>query len=575
MLKMMLNAHSPEVLIIAIVVIVLFFAIFAILQVFFGKRRMIRQVQDLKVRYEKAHNLLVSQDSSYLQRIASIASSNLLYGATYQNYEEFYTSILNKEDKDAWASVGVLQDALEKKQTRGLKDLIKKSKEVVGAFEARVKEIDDELKNLFADEEKWREKSLEQKERLRQIKNCYFEQEVELRTVSDSFDTLFQNIDEAFKNFDSKLDEADYDAVGEILQKINDVLCAVQPVLNDLPTLCALMDEVIPEKMSLVREEYNKMNGNGYPTHHLGVITTLERMESELKICRSQLQSLSIKGIREQLNQMVERLDQLLSAFQKEKDAKMKYDLHHDAIYNSACRLDQEFINICNVIPQIQKIYLIEDEHLEEIQRIKNALDGLGTIKRTLDNYSYSNTKQPYSILLEKVQALDSAAVEIKDKMENFKSYLLSLETERNQVRDLIYDSYFRLKKCAKSIRDINVPTYTESLKTRFEDCYSMLDEMDKTLKISPINITHIIDVESHFKEVFSSLMKEIEEKNSMAYQAESMIVYCNRDRHSFNDMKNFLAQVEVSFFDGEFGRAFKDAGNIFSKVHEHAKSSK
>ena len=65
-------------------------------------------------------------------------------------------------------------------------------------------------------------------------------------------------------------------------------------------------------------------------------------------------------------------------------------------------------------------------------------------------------------------------------------------------------------------------------------------------------------------------LVKSNEENANFALLTESLVVYANRERYHLSDIKVLLNQVETSFFDLEFEKAYLDAGNTTKKL-KHA----
>ena len=65
-------------------------------------------------------------------------------------------------------------------------------------------------------------------------------------------------------------------------------------------------------------------------------------------------------------------------------------------------------------------------------------------------------------------------------------------------------------------------------------------------------------------------LVKGIEQNANFILLTESLVVYANRERYHLSDIKSLLTQVETSFFDLDFERAYLDAGNTTKKL-KHA----
>ena len=76
----------------------------------------------------------------------------------------------------------------------------------------------------------------------------------------------------------------------------------------------------------------------------------------------------------------------------------------------------------------------ISNSYLQQINLIKDDINRMSAIKRTLDSFVHSSTKQPYSILLKKMTDLQIEMSKIEKTLNDFHTYLRSLkENTENQ----------------------------------------------------------------------------------------------------------------------------------------------
>lgn len=553
--------------IIAVAAIFLVFVGIYVIKIALRNHRYRRQLRELEKKYETMNALLIGQDSQYVRRLEIISQSNLLYGDVHHNFLTRYETLKNKQNHHAKMALGVLKDLVEKKKFHGLKDTFKKNREVVLIFEEHVQLFNEELRSVLNIEEKCRVNALSQKEKLRRLKSIYFEHEAELSLVSESFDTVFANIDEAFGKFEECIDRATYDEVEAILKRIADVLMELDKVIDEMPVLCALVEEVMPSKIRRLKEEFNKMSNSNYPVHHLRVVNGIEEMNQELLNVRKKMLSLSVDGCRERLSRTSDSIEELLNAFEEEKNAKVVFEKRSDSVYSSVNLLEKDFIKLCNLIPDIKRLYIISDVYANKVEEIRGDISKLSLIRRTLDNFIHSNTKQPYSLLLEKLEALDMDSVKIIENMRLLREYLLSLEKDIAHAGDYINKTYFNLKNLEKNVRDVNIESYISSVETKFNQCYEFVDRIDSGLKQTPINVSEINTLLNGLSIIHEELVKKVENDINFAIAGENLVVFANRDRHRLSDVKTLLTQIEISFMNGEFERVYLETGNIVKKI--------
>lgn len=562
-----IEKYHNQLLIIAIVIIVVFFISFSVFKLVIKKHRFNKTVRDLEKRYEYVHALLIGQDEAYLKRIYAISSCNLLYVETYTNFLKEYQFLSQTQDEQAQNALNMLKSSLDKKNGKSNRENIKRNKDVLLDYFNQVEDFSNRLKEALKSEEEAQEKSVKEKETLRDIKNTYFEHQAELKLVENSFNLLFENIDEAFRRYDEAIDCANYEEVNTILGRIDGAIRELKPVMDQLPMLCAKVTDVVPTKISLLKDKYQEMITNGFPLNHLHVNMAIEDLEKRVDNVKKHLKSLSVNGCDDEMDNIILEVSKLIGKFEDEVIAKENFENNVDQVYKEVKNLEDKFIKICNIIPEVKKEYIIDDKYLNDIDVIKYNITRIDTIKRTLDNYIHSNTKQPYSLLDSKCKELKEQTQVAIVKLNEFSSYLLSLENDFNNANDIIKDGYFTLKEAQRKLHELYLDSYEEQEKPKFEELYNLIDEIDAALRVHPVDTRTINNLVISFEKGKEDLLKELETNLNFATITESLVVYANKDRHHSTEISSLFAQIETSFFDSEFDRAYMDAGNATKKI--------
>lgn len=562
-----IEKYHNQLLIIAIVIIVVFFISFSVFKLVIKKHRFNKTVRDFEKRYEYVHALLIGQDEAYLKRIYAISSCNLLYVETYTNFLKEYQFLSQTQDEQAQNALNMLKSSLDKKNGKSNRENIKRNKDVLLDYFNQVEDFSNRLKEALKSEEEAQEKSVKEKETLRDIKNTYFEHQAELKLVENSFNLLFENIDEAFRRYDEAIDCANYEEVNTILGRIDGAIRELKPVMDQLPMLCAKVTDVVPTKISLLKDKYQEMITNGFPLNHLHVNMAIEDLEKRVDNVKKHLKSLSVNGCDDEMDNIILEVSKLIGKFEDEVIAKENFENNVDQVYKEVKNLEDKFIKICNIIPEVKKEYIIDDKYLNDIDVIKYNITRIDTIKRTLDNYIHSNTKQPYSLLDSKCKELKEQTQVAIVKLNEFSSYLLSLENDFNNANDIIKDGYFTLKEAQRKLHELYLDSYEEQEKPKFEELYNLIDEIDAALRVHPVDTRTINNLVISFEKGKEDLLKELETNLNFATITESLVVYANKDRHHSTEISSLFAQIETSFFDSEFDRAYMDAGNATKKI--------
>ena len=216
----------------------------------------------------------------------------------------------------------------------------------------------------------------------------------------------------------------------------------------------------------------------------------------------------------------------------------------------------------------MEKIYIISDEQKAHIEELKASMNRMGNSKRTLDNFVHSGTKQPYSILRHKLDDLQQDYDAAEKGLNDFKTYIESLKTSCEEAYSLIFVYFYRCKQTESLIREMNVSRIGLEFETQIENVYELLNDIDATLKVQPIDVSIINDKVEQLKLIGNRLFDDVDNKYREEQLAESAIVYANRDRSHQTDVHQQLSSLEGSFFDGEFVKVYHNANAIYRRMH-------
>ena len=92
------------------------------------------------------------------------------------------------------------------------------------------------------------------------------------------------------------------------------------------------------------------------------------------------------------------------------------------------------------------------------------------------------------------------------------------------------------------------------------------MEQINDLVHHQPIDVVEVASITAQLRERSTNLLSDLESELHLATLAENAIVYANNYRYNFSDIKNTLEQDEALFFQGEFEKAYIDAGNVLKK---------
>ena len=548
--------------------IVLGALVFLLYHFVISRNRVKHQVRELQKKYSYLDALLIGQDSQYIHRLEIISRTNLLYVDKHEKFSRRFKEIYENDDKFAESMLKQLNALINNKQFKNIKTVISDSKKAMKVFEDKVNALDNDLYTLIKPEEDSRQSILKLKENYRRVKQTFYANSSDLDLVSSSINQVFDKLDQMFVEFETHIESAEYDDAQALLPTIGKVVSALESALSQLPNLCILVNTVVPEKIVDIKRDYDELEQKGLPLYNLSFQTKLNEWNNDLAIIRTRLTKLQIANIMESLDGLQSEIEETRDLLNKEKSDKEFFEENNQGIYQSVIDLEKAFLKICSLLPGIYRTYIVTDERKEKVEQLKQTMNTLGTIKQSLDNYVHSSLKQPFSTLKGKLDELSAQYDVAKEGIEEFKQYIEFLKTSSEEAYTLVFVYYYRLKQVEGLLREISIPEFSEPYTIRIEDCYDLLNKIDKAIKIQPIAVDEINDMVNNLKNNANAVFEEIENKFREMQLAESAVVYANRDRNHQDDVHQQLTALEGEFYKGEFVKVYHEANAIFKRMH-------
>ena len=533
-----------------------------------SRNRIKRQIRELEKKYSYLDALLIGQDSQYIHRLEIISRTNLLYVDKHEKFSRRFKEIYENDDRFAESMIRQLNALINNKQYKNIKSVISDAKKAMSTFEDKVNALDNDLYVLIKPEEDSRQSILKLKENYRRVKQTFYANSSDLDLVSSSINQVFDKLDQMFIDFETHIESAEYDEAQALLPTIGKVVSALESALSQLPNLCILVNTVIPEKISELKKNYEEVEAQGLPLYNLSFSVRLGEWNNDLQIIRTRLTKLEIANIMEALDALQSEIEEVQYQLNGEQSDKKYFEENNQIIYNKVIELEKVFLKICSLLPDVYKTYVVTDEKKATVEELKQIMNNLGTVKQSLDNYVHSSLKQPFSSLRSKLDELSDQYEKAKEGIDNFKAYVDFLKSSSEEAYTLVFVYYYRIKQVESLLREIALPLFSEQYKARIEDCYDLLNEIDKAVKIQPIAVDEINERVDALKSSANALFDEVENKFREMQLAESAVVYANRDRNHQDDVHQQLCALEDSFYHGEFVKVYHDANAIFKRMH-------
>ena len=547
----------------------------ALLYIFvFSKAKIKKQIKEIERKFSYLDALLIGQDSQYIHRLEIISRTNLLYVDKHSTFTRRFREIYETDDKFVESLIRQLNSLVANKQYKNIKTTLIEARKALEIFEEKTNQLDKDLYELIKLEEDSRQTVYRLKEQYRVVKQSYYAKANDLELASSSFNRAFDKLDAQFVQIDEHIESAEYDETNEIIPEVVNVINALGKIIDTLPNLCSLVQQVIPERIEDINAIYHHIVSLEIPVYHLNVKENIKRWSKELDIVKQKIKNLSISGCQKECTRIINEIEELSNLLAKEENDKNAFETEKDNLYQEVKVLDDEFIKICSVLPTIHEYYVVDPLQNQKYDILNRNIDRLWSTKRSLDGFIHSETKQPYSVLQSKLDDLKSDYNICFTGLKEFKTYLDSLKTTSEEAYSLVSIYFYRAKQIENTLRLIHVDQVQEQYAYQLEIVYKNLNEINVLLQEKPIDVKNINDRIEELKRTANEFFEEVESKFRDSQLAESAVVYANRDRNHQTDVHQQLSVLENDFFKGEFANVYKNANAIYNRSHVEEKGN-
>lgn len=568
-MNLLLDANNTPIIIGAIAAVVIIIAIIFLFYHFVvARKRYIKQVKDLEKKYSYLNALMIGQDSQYIRRLEMISRTNLLYVDIYNDFYKQYKEIFEIDNKFAEGAIKQLNNLIESKQFKDISKVIQQAKLAISTFETNAIDLDERLAKMIKPEEDARQIAVRLKEHLREVKQKFSTHEEDLSIVQPSFYKIFNKLDLKFNMFESHVEGAEYDEANLMLPTIDKVINQLDSILDSLPNLCILVTNILPEKLNSLIRESESLSINNYPLHHLMITNFLSNIENSIEKLKERLINLQIAGIQREADDIQIQITEMHEKFALEVEAKAYFETKCDDVYQKVLSLEKNFLRLVSLLPEMKRIYEVDENEKIRIEKLKDGINELGTSKRSLDTFIHSSTKQPFTVLRDKLESLATRYEEVNANVNSFKVFLESLRNNSEEAYSLVFSYYYRLKQCEEQLRQIGIDEYEKKYHEDIELCYELLNEIDKLVKMTPIQVNCLNEKVEELKCKANDLFDSVQNDLTNSQLAESSIVYANRDRYHQVDVHQQLLIEEKTFYNGDFQKTYQDVVQLLKRKH-------
>lgn len=376
----------------------------------------------------------------------------------------------------------------------------------------------------------------------------------------------FENISKRFEVFEKLMDENDYMEISNVIKAIEDMLEHMKTVLDEVPPIVLLAENVLPKRINDLKKQYTAMLNEHYPLDYLNVDYNIAEANNKISDIVDRLKVLNLEDSLFELKVLMDYFTGVFADLDKEKANKKTY-LELNKNFKEKLDSTNNLVNdIFSQIDEIKDLYDLSMDDIKLLNDVKNELEVLNTDYKVLVTHT-SNHAFAYSKLIQEIEGLSNKLDTLQNRLDNSLDAIGSMREDEIRARQQLEEIKIILKDAKYKIRDYNFPVIPKTYRVELDEASEAIKEIVKELGRKPIAITTLNTRVDTARDLALKLYAKTKDMVKNAMLAETAIVYGNRYRVSSLELDKTLTFSEALFFKGEYAKSLELSINALNKI--------
>lgn len=424
----------------------------------------------------------------------------------------------------------------------------------------------DDIKDITTSEERSRKVITKYKKEYRELYDKFKESENDYADIAETVNLQFGAIAHKFEEYEDILDSNRYNEVDNTVITIEDMLKHMTIVIDEMPQIVLMAENILPKKIKEVLENYEELKKQGYTLDYLNVEYNVSEANKKINDILERAKMLDMKDSLLELKVLMEYFETVFDDFEKEKVNKKEYS---DTIANFQKKLSRmnKLVNeIFKKLESIKKVYNLEEEDINLLQKIRVELKKLNDDYKVLIEHTQNNAFS-FSKINKELENLVARLRLIEESLDQTLDTIGSMKDDESRARQQLEEVKKILRRSRKLLREYELPVIPDNYFIELQEAQGAIKELIAELNKSPINIDNLNMRVETARDLVIKLHNRSKEMVKSAAFAEMTMVYGNRYRSKYEELDKNLAYSEMLFFKGEYKKALQLSINTLNKV--------
>lgn len=424
----------------------------------------------------------------------------------------------------------------------------------------------DDIKDITTSEERSRKVITKYKKEYRELYDKFKESENDYADIAETVNLQFGAIAHKFEEYEDILDSNRYNEVDDTVNTIEDMLKHMTIVIDEMPQIVLMASNILPKKIKEVLENYEELKKQGYTLDYLNVEYNVKEANKKINDILERAKMLDMKDSLLELKVLMEYFETVFDDFEKEKVNKKEYNETIANFQKKLSRMNKLVNEIFKKLESIKKVYNLEEEDINLLQKIREELKKLNDDYKVLIEHTQNNAFS-FSKINKELENLVARLRLIEESLDQTLDTIGSMKDDESRARQQLEEVKKVLRKSRKLLREYELPIIPDNYFVELQEAQGAIKELIAELNKSPINIDNLNMRVETARDLVIKLHNRSKEMVKSAAFAEMTIVYGNRYRSKYEELDKNLAYSEMLFFKGEYKKALQLSINTLNKV--------
>ena len=542
---------SNNQLIIALIAVAALLIIAYVMAVFLRKRNGNR-LEVLEQRKEELYNLPVNDEVEAVKNMHLIGQSQVAFREWNQKWVDLSLNSFADIENNLFEAEGYNNTFRFLKAQHQIDQI----ESQIGLVEEDIAEIRNALADLEKQESKNSGRVLHALDLFEKLQHTVAENSELFGQSLPEIEKQLEHIQSEFSQFVTLNSSGDPVEAAGILDETENHILALTHIVERIPAIVTKLTTELPDQLEDLEAGYRKLLDANYHFVETDIESRLQLLYESLKKNQENIRTLELDNAEYENEQIQEEINALYDIFTREIASEKAFEKLMATLPSYLKHMKENNQILVKDMERLGKTYLISESDVNRVRRLQADIAALNTTIQELTS-DQAEISEPYSVLQERLESLQSALKDIEDDQIGVSERLVQIEKDDVNARQKANVYVNRLHTIKRYMEKRNLPGIPQKFLKLFFDASHSTEDLIAELEQTKVNIESV----NRILEIASSDMDLLETETYNIVQnatlTEQLLQYSNRYRS----------------FDDRIQEAFHEALNIFETAYDYQAS--